>query len=144
VPDQAVLAARCSIVPSIEDSPDVIQVGDTAQVKSGPHTGMQGIVEFVQHTPGIVRLRCLVPSCHIHVPISSVTFTPPVAALRFSAARNYDVRTGESVVVVRGNYIGRSGVVSKVDLDRKTLDVASTWNPSVCGIVANMALLVFY
>ncbi|KAF9231261.1 hypothetical protein BU15DRAFT_68481 [Melanogaster broomeanus] len=129
VPDQGILAAHGSIIPSVEDSPDVVEVGDTAEVQSRLHIG-------VQRATGWVQLQLLCPStpCQtrtIDVPLSSITSTPPTNALRFSAATNYNVRKGDYVVVVRGESIGRNGIVSKVDHVGKTLDVAVTWNPSI-------------
>ncbi|KAF9230155.1 hypothetical protein BU15DRAFT_69440 [Melanogaster broomeanus] len=129
IPDQGILAAHGSTIPSVEDSPDVVEVGDTAEVQSGLHIG-------VQCATGWVRLQLLCPSmpCQTHtidVPLSSITSTPPTNALRFSAATNYNVRKGDYVVVVRGESIGRNGIVSRVDHDRQTLDVAVTWNPSI-------------
>ena len=44
------------------------------------------------------------------------------------------MRQGDPVVVVRGDFIGKSGAVSRVDLDQKTLDVALTANSLVCDI----------
>ena len=63
--------------------------------------------------------------------MTCVEFTPDSRALRFTADRGYDVRKDDPVVVVRGVCIGKSGTVSQVNLDQKTLDVASTFNPSV-------------
>ena len=63
--------------------------------------------------------------------MTSVEFTPDSCALQFSADRGYDVRKDDPVVVVRGDFIGRSGTVFQVNLDQKTLDVASTFNSSV-------------
>ncbi|KAF8833008.1 hypothetical protein BDN67DRAFT_986311, partial [Paxillus ammoniavirescens] len=134
VPDQTIRASHGSIIPSAQESPNIIEVGDTAHVWSGIHAGLQGTVEFVQRATSLVRLR---PVCSLYrtgvtidVSLSSVTFTPPVNVLQFSTATNYNVRVGDHVIVVHGESIGRTGMVSKVDLDCKTLNVAATWNPS--------------
>ncbi|KAF8833248.1 hypothetical protein BDN67DRAFT_1017772 [Paxillus ammoniavirescens] len=132
--EETIRASHGSIIPSTQESPNIIKVGDTTHVWSGIHAGSQGTVEFVQRATGLVQLR---PVCSLYrtgvtidVSLSSVTFTPPVNALRFSTMTNYNVRVGDHVIVVRGESIGRTGMVSKVDLDRKTLNVAATWNPS--------------
>ncbi|KIJ09590.1 hypothetical protein PAXINDRAFT_157857 [Paxillus involutus ATCC 200175] len=131
--DQTIRAAHGSIIPSAQESPNVIEVGDSAHVWSGIHASSQGTVKSVQHATGLIRLRLVCSPYRtpgtIDVPLSSVAFTPPANALRFSAATNYNVRVGNHVVIVRGELIGKTGMVSKVDLDRKTLNVVATWNP---------------
>jgi len=139
VPDQQILIPNSIVtpqVPSPGESSDVIQIGDTAGIVSGPHIGVSGIVETVQRTSGMICMltysfhsakelsgTTVPPPRRIDVPISSVTFQPPLNALRFSVERGYNVKRGDSVVVVRGESRGRNGVVCKVNLDNKTLSV---------------------
>ncbi|KIJ09726.1 hypothetical protein PAXINDRAFT_17203 [Paxillus involutus ATCC 200175] len=132
VPDQRLWTPFSSLSPSVESPTEDIQSGDIADVVAGPHVGVRGAVTSVHHLAGTVQLSPLPP--HLGPPFniqrSSVTFTPHPQALKFSHARGYDIRLGDHVVVVRGDGVGKTGVVSQVDLDKKVLKVAATWNPS--------------
>lgn len=108
-----------------------IHIGDNLAVVSGPNKGTFGPVYHVNRLAGQVWFRYTDTSLRqydLQVPIASVTFEPHPKALQFSAARCYDVRHGDPVVVVRGESRGRKGTVSKVNLDDKTLTVNSVSN----------------
>lgn len=106
------------------------------EVLTGPHERDSGIAIEVQRLVGTVKFVVHHSSRQIEVPLTSVKFTPDPHALRFTADRGYDVRKGDHVVVVRGDFRGRSGMVYKVDLDQKTLDVGSYCTPPVCVMQA--------
>ena len=120
--------------PSADHSTDSVQISDTVRIKAGWHEGFVGCVTEIRWLAGtltIVGKLADFRSHHVEVPVTSVEFMPDSRALRFSADRGYNVRKDDPVVVVRGDSIGRSGTVFQVNLDQKTLDVASTFNPSV-------------
>ncbi|KAI9455842.1 hypothetical protein HD554DRAFT_2042726 [Boletus coccyginus] len=48
---------------------------------------------------------------------------PDHRALRFSPDRNYDVKQGDAIVVIRGDYRGKYGTVTRVCLDNRVLHV---------------------
>jgi ribosomal protein L24 len=122
-------------MPFVDHSSDSVQIGDTACIKTGLHEGFVGCVTEIKRLAGTLTIvGKLAKSCshHVEVPVMSVEFVPSSCALRFTADHGYDVRTDDPVVVIRADFIGRSGTVSRVNLDQKTLDVALTFNPSVC------------
>lgn len=139
-PEQPIWAPFGVLTPAADHSTDSVQVGDTAEVKSGSHEGFSGRITQVNRLAGtlnIIGLHSPFRGRQVEVPLTCVDFTPDHRALRFTADRGYDVRQGDPVVVVRGDFIGKSGMVTQVNLDRKTLDVASTFNPSVCLILGS-------
>ena len=106
-----------------------VKIGDTALVLSGTSAGYIGTVEAV--SPPVVSLWPLDPSLPtITVGIRDTTFEPPANARRYSAERGYNVRSGDAVVIVRGKWLGKRGIVGVVDLDKKTLEV-NAWADGV-------------
>jgi len=119
-----------------EENHDDVQIGDSAEVVSGPHRGFIGMVEMV--SSGMASLRAaaafipvvLASSC-ITVPVTSANFLPPSNALKYSAEKGYNVRSEDAVEVVQGHWIGRRGIVREIDLQKKMLAV-NAWANSIC------------
>ena len=113
-----------------EDNCGDVQIGDNANVISGPYRGFVGTVELISSST--VYLRTVAPAFpHIAVPVTSAIFLPPSNALRYSAEKGYNVRSGDAVEVVRGHRMGRRGIVREIDFQKKILEV-NAWANSIC------------
>ena len=106
-----------------------VKISDTALVLFGPSAGYIGTVEAISSP--MVSLRPLDPLLSsITVDIHDTTFEPPTNALHYSAECGYNVKSGDAVMIIRGRWLGKRGIVGVVDLDKKTLEV-NAWADGV-------------
>ena len=106
-----------------------VKISDTALVLFGPSTGYIGTVEAISSP--MVSLWPLDPLLSsIMVDIHDAIFEPPANALCYSAEHGYNVKSGDTVMIVRGRWLGKRGIIGVVDLDKKTLEV-NTWADGV-------------
>lgn len=105
-----------------------MQLGDITSVETGPHMGVSRTV--VEIHGGMVWLHPIdarQPS-NVIVQIVSLSFYPLPTTLQFTTDRGYNVRSGDAVMVVHGKWLGRTEIVSVVDLGEKMLAVAGHAN----------------
>ncbi|KAF8834258.1 hypothetical protein BDN67DRAFT_985458 [Paxillus ammoniavirescens] len=133
-------------------------VGDVVRVIEDPHSDLWNIhhqaigkfgnvshidfdtdeITFVDSMGSEIRvpsflLESYVPDQHLWTPFSSLSLSIESPAEDIQSGNIADVVAGLHVGVrgaVTRDGVGRSGVVSQVDLDKKVLKVTSTWNPS--------------
>ncbi|KAG8220754.1 hypothetical protein J3R82DRAFT_2176 [Butyriboletus roseoflavus] len=99
IPEQPVWAPFNVSAPPVDDSTECIQIGDIVKVKTGSHRGFFGCVIKVKQLVG--TLKILSQHC-------------PLTLLQSQADQGYDMQKGDPVVVVRGDFIARSGVISQL------------------------------
>ncbi|KAG6381505.1 hypothetical protein JVT61DRAFT_88 [Boletus reticuloceps] len=81
-----------------EETRDDVQVGDAAEVVSGPLCGLVGTVDIICCQE--VRIRPIDPKRPpVLVLVESAKYLPPANALKYSAEQGYNVRFGDAVVV---------------------------------------------
>lgn len=123
-----------------EETRDDVQVGDAAEVVSGPHCGYLGTVETI--CSSMVCLRPYLPGYALTVDVKLAKFLPPPNSLRYSPEQGYNVRSGDVVEVVRGRWIGRRGIVGAIDLQKKILEV-NAWAGFVSACLRFHSLINF-
>lgn len=117
----------------MESPVEQVEVGDRVEVRRGRHTGATGFVVSVERSAGTLTFISL-GNVNYKVPIDMVSFTPDHRALQFTPERGYNVKQGDTVIVVRGDYKGSCGTVTRVSLENKVLEVAPPGNPGVSNI----------
>ncbi|KAH0826000.1 hypothetical protein J3R83DRAFT_7469 [Lanmaoa asiatica] len=128
-PDQQVWAPVGVLNPSIAEGPvEQVQIGDMVEVRHGPHTGKTGFVFSVERPASTLSF---VSSDNVvyKVPTDTVSFTPDRRTLQFSPERGYDVRQGDTITVLRGDYRGVYGTATKVCLESKVLEITPLGSP---------------
>jgi hypothetical protein len=141
-PDQAVYAPVGVLAPTRANNVDSVQVNDAVEVISGTYTFKRGYVIQVNRLAGILTFTSSDESDHGHkydVAISVVDFMPDHRALKFTPERGFNVAPGDFVVAVRGDYIGKGGVVTRVCLDQEVLDIASNANSNVSQLDSSLS-----
>lgn len=139
VPDQPVYAPISSLTPSIAIEDDSVQIGDAVDVYEGSHRGERGYVTEVHQLAGTLKFVSSREETSGHqfvVPILVTAFKPDPRVLKYTVERGFDVRPGEDLIIMRGKHRGKRGIVSRVRLEDKSLDIAHHLEPHVSSTVA--------
>ena len=106
----------------LEQTHNSVQVGDTTKVVSGTYSGLSGTVKLISSE--LVQIWLLIASHHhVIVNLKLANFSLPSNALTHSASQSCNVQPGDAIMVVRGSWIGRRGIVRAIDLQQKILEV---------------------
>ncbi|KAF8833154.1 hypothetical protein BDN67DRAFT_986211, partial [Paxillus ammoniavirescens] len=124
VPDQTIQASHGSIIPSAQESPNVIEVGNNAHVWSRIHaesigrTGMVSKVDLDRKTLNVAATWNL-----------SNVFTLPITQFAHdSAVRDHDDANqsrGKEILVIHGGYRGWRGILRHGNKDTCTVELGA-------------------
>ena len=126
----------------MESPTEWVEVGDMVEVRRGSHAGKTGIVVTVKWPAGTLTF-VLPDSAYFRVPIDAVTFTLDCRVLQFSPDRSSDVKQGDTIVVIRGDYRGKYRMVTRVCLDNKVLHIDPLGSPGVSNINVTVIIALY-